>query len=75
MFDRIRVDQAIMAGRPCIAGTRIPVATVVSMVADGWDVAGILTEFPQLDAEAIRQALRFAAAAVETRELPFQTSA
>ena len=42
MFDRISVDHRIMGGAPCIAGTRIPVATVVSMVAEGMTVDRIV---------------------------------
>ncbi len=75
MFDRISVDHRIMGGAPCIAGTRIPVATVVSMVAEGMTVDRIVGDFPQLDAEAVRQALVFAADAVRERELPLRDSA
>ena len=75
MFDRISVDHRIMGGAPCIAGTRIPVATVVSMVAEGMTVERIVGDFPQLDAEAVRQALVFAADAVRERELPLRDSA
>jgi uncharacterized protein (DUF433 family) len=75
MFERISVDHRIMGGAPCIAGTRIPVATVVSMVAEGMSVERIVGDFPQLDAEAVRQALVFAADAVRERELPLRDSA
>jgi uncharacterized protein (DUF433 family) len=75
MFERISVDHRIMGGVPCIAGTRIPVATVVSMVAEGMTVERIVGDFPQLDAEAVRQALVFAADAVRERELPLRDSA
>lgn len=75
MFDRIAVDHRIMGGVPCIAGTRIPVATVVSMVAEGMTVDGIVNDFPQIDAEGVRQALLFAAEAVRERELPLLDSA
>ena len=59
-----------MDGLPCIRGLRIPVATVVGMVADGMANAEILKTFPDLDQEDIREALRFAAEAVRERELP-----
>lgn len=75
LFDRISVDHLIMGGTPCIAGTRIPVATVVSMVAEGTQVDEIIREFPQLDAEAIKQALQFAADAVRERSLPLRVGA
>jgi uncharacterized protein (DUF433 family) len=69
-FERISVDHRIMGGVPCIRGTRIPVATVVGMVAEGMTTEAIVADFPQLKAEDIREALRYAAAAVDERELP-----
>ncbi|MDH3725139.1 MAG: DUF433 domain-containing protein [Thermoleophilia bacterium] len=59
-----------MAGAPCIRGLRIPVATVVGMVADGMSDTEILEAHPDLEPEDIREALRFAAEAVRERELP-----
>jgi len=59
-----------MGGVPCIRGLRIPVASVVEMVGDGMTDAQILEAFPDLQLEDIREALRFAAAAVRERELP-----
>lgn len=69
-FDRISIDHRIMAGVPCIKGTRIPVATIVSMVAEGVTAEEILADFPQLTAEDVADSLRFAAAAVDERTLP-----
>jgi uncharacterized protein (DUF433 family) len=69
-FGRITVDTNQMGGVPCIRGLRIPVATVVEMVGDGMTEAQILGSFPDLELEDIREALRFAAAAVRERELP-----
>lgn len=59
-----------MGGVPCLRGLRIPVATVVGMVADGMSQEEILGAYPDLDAEDFRQALAFAAEAVRERELP-----
>jgi uncharacterized protein (DUF433 family) len=69
-FERITVDPAQMGGVPCIRGVRIPVATVVGMVADGMSEADILAAYPDLAREDIREALRYAANAVRERELP-----
>ena len=74
-FERITADPEVMAGVPCIRGTRIPVATVVGMVAEGLSVEEILADFPQLDGGDVREALRFAAAAVDERTLPLRPSA
>lgn len=69
-FQRITVDPRQMGGVPCIRGLRIPVATVVAMVADGLTEPEILEAYPDLEAEDVREALRYAAEAVAERELP-----
>ncbi len=69
-FTRITVDPNQMGGVPCIRGLRIPVATVVGMVADGMAESEILAAYPDLQREDFPGALRFAADAVRERELP-----
>jgi uncharacterized protein (DUF433 family) len=69
MFTRISIDPRIMQGAPCIAGTRIPVTMLVRMVADGITVDTILDDYPQLVAEDVQQALRFAASSVDHRTI------
>ena len=69
-FTRITVAADQMGGAPCIRGLRVPVATVVGMVADGLSEQEILGAYPDLEAEDIAEALRFAAEAVRERELP-----
>jgi uncharacterized protein (DUF433 family) len=65
------LDPKQMDGVACIRSARIPVATVVGMIADGMSNDEILQAYPDLEAEDIREALRFAAEAVRERELPF----
>ena len=69
-FSRITVRPEQMGGVPCIRGMRIPVATVVGMVADGMSESEILKDYPDLEREDVHEALRFAAEAVRERELP-----
>jgi uncharacterized protein (DUF433 family) len=69
-YTRITVNPDQMGGVPCLRGLRIPVATVVAMVADGMTTQEILTELPDLEADDITEALRFAADAVRERQLP-----
>jgi uncharacterized protein (DUF433 family) len=69
-FTRLTVDPDKVGGVPCIRGLRIPVVTVVEMVADGMDTEEILRAYPDLEPEDIREALRYAAAAVREREIP-----
>jgi len=59
-----------MGGIPCIRGLRIPVATVVGMLADGMAEAEILAAYPDLEREDIQEALQYAADAVRERGLP-----
>ena len=73
-FDRITADARQMGGVPCIRGLRIPVATVVGMVADRMSDDEILQALPDLERADIEQALRFAAEAVRERELPLASS-
>lgn len=74
-FERITVDPDTMAGQPCIRGLRIPVATVVAMVADGMTTEQIVGELPDLEPEDVGEALRYAAEAMRERELPLRRPA
>ena len=69
-FERITVDPRQMAGVPCIRRLRIPVATIVGMVADGMSETDILEAYPDLESADLREALRFAADALRERQLP-----
>jgi uncharacterized protein (DUF433 family) len=69
-FSRITINPRQMGGVPCIRNLRIPVATVLDMVAEGMEAPEILKAYPDLEAEDIREALHFAAEAVRERELP-----
>jgi uncharacterized protein (DUF433 family) len=72
-FTRITVNPNQMGGVPCIRGLRIPVATVVGMVADGMSEKEILKAFPDLEREDIHEALQYASEAVREREIPLVT--
>lgn len=69
-FTRITIDPEQMGGVPCIRGLRIPVATVVGMVAAGMTDKEILDDYPDLEPDDIREALYFAAEAVRERAIP-----
>jgi uncharacterized protein (DUF433 family) len=64
-FDRITSDPNILGGKACIRGMRISVSLIVNLVANSMTVEEILDEYPDLEAEDIRQALRYAAWAAE----------
>jgi uncharacterized protein (DUF433 family) len=69
-FTRITVRPDQMDGVPCVRGLRVPVAMVVGMVADGMSESEIVAAYPDLEAEDVREAIRYAAEAVRERELP-----
>ena len=69
-FNRISIDPNQMGGVPCLRGLRIPVASVVGMIADGMEFKEILESFPDLEYDDIAESLKYAAEAVRERELP-----
>jgi len=69
-FTRITIEPDKMGGVPCIRGLRIPVATVVGMVANGMTEKDILEAYPDLEPGDIREALLYAAEAVKERQIP-----
>jgi len=69
-FDRITVDPQIMGGQPCIRGLRIPVSLIIKLIAGGKSTEEILKEYPELEEEDIKQALKFAAWMVSEKQLP-----
>lgn len=66
---RIVINPAIMAGKPTIAGTRIPVELVVQLIAEGWASDAIVVEYPPLTAQDVQAALAYAAALVASDEV------
>ena len=58
-YTRITVNPRQMGGVPCMRGLRIPVATVVSMVADGMTEEEILQAFPDLEQVDIIEASQY----------------
>jgi uncharacterized protein (DUF433 family) len=55
-YERITTDPAVMGGLPCIRGLRFPVASVVTMLADGMGPDEILAEHPDLTTQDIQVA-------------------
>jgi uncharacterized protein (DUF433 family) len=60
-MSRITIEPEKMGGVPCIRGMRIPVATVVRMVAEGMSFEQIIADYPDLTREDISAALHYAA--------------
>jgi uncharacterized protein (DUF433 family) len=69
MNGRIVIDPKIMRGKPVIRGTRIPVYVILNLLAEGYDYKKIMKKYPDLKKEVILAAVKFAAKAMEFREL------
>jgi len=74
-YERISTDPDVMGGLPRIRNLRIPVATVIAMLADGMSADEIITELPDLTRDDIHEALLYAAETVRERELPLRHTA
>ena len=59
--DRITIDPSVRGGKPCIKGTRITVYDLLEYLAGGMSEEQILSDFPSLVRENVREALVFAA--------------
>lgn len=70
MYKRITTDPTRMGGEPCIRNLRIPVATIITMIAQGMSTGEILEYYPDLVEEDISEALLFAAESVREKEIP-----
>jgi len=73
-YQRITTDPKQMDGIPCIRHLRIPVATIVNMVAGNISNEDILKFYPDLEKEDITEALHFAAETLRERALPLVTA-
>jgi len=60
-FDRISRNPAVMAGKPCIKGTRVTVGALVGLIAAGKSHQEVLDAYPYIEAADISQALAYAA--------------
>jgi uncharacterized protein (DUF433 family) len=69
-FSRINIDPGRMNGLPCIRDTRVTVSAVLGQLAADRSIDQILDDYPYLERADIPEALEFAAAAVQERELP-----
>ncbi|HMN18218.1 MAG TPA: DUF433 domain-containing protein [Ignavibacteriaceae bacterium] len=69
-YPRINIDSQKMGSEPCIRNLRMPVATILAMLAEGKNAEDILKEHPELEKEDINEALSFASDIIRFREIP-----
>ena len=68
-FDRITQNPAVMGGKPCIRGMRVTVGMIVGQIGEGVSIEELLSDYPYLELEDVKQALRYAAALSQWREV------
>ncbi len=69
-LDRITATPGVCGGQPTVRGLRIPVGLIIRHIAQGQSVAQVLEEYPELEAEDVKQALLYAAWAASGRVEP-----
>jgi uncharacterized protein (DUF433 family) len=70
MAERIEVNPNIHFGKPCVAGTRIPVVNVLELVSEGFSFEEITRDYyPDLEIEDIRACVRYAINVVAAEEI------
>jgi uncharacterized protein (DUF433 family) len=75
LFPRITFDPEQCFGKACIRGLRMPVSSLLAYLGSGMTAAEILEEWPELEEEDLRQALAYAASALEERIVPLAETA
>lgn len=69
-MEKITVDPQIHFGKPCIAGTRIPVQSILELLDEGLSFTEIIRDYyPELQIEEIRACVRYAIALVASEDI------
>ena len=75
MKDRIAVNPGVHFGKPCVAGTRIPVQNVLELVREGLSFAEIIRDYyPDLDPEDVRGCVQYAIDVVAAEDIRIATT-
>jgi uncharacterized protein (DUF433 family) len=75
MKDRIAVSPGIHFGKPCVAGTRIPVQSVLELVREGISFAEIIRDYyPDLEPDDIRACIQYAIDVVAAEDIHVATT-
>lgn len=69
ILDRITADPEIFGGKPIVRGMRLSVELILSLLAQGESVDGILDDYPDLEPEDIRACLAYAHAVIANDRL------
>jgi uncharacterized protein (DUF433 family) len=66
--DRIVQDPAILAGKPVVKGTRIPVALVLAKLASNPELQELFADYPRLSVDDVKACLEYAQMLVEQQD-------
>jgi len=69
-FQRITMNPNVMGGKPCIRGMRVTVGMIVGSLAAGRTIDQLLTDFPYLEEQDVREALAYAAEVAQGHDMP-----
>ena len=69
MTERIVLDPTILAGKPVIRGTRLSVEFIIGLMADGWNEADILRNYPGLTHEDVAACLAYARNVLQSEKI------
>lgn len=74
MKERIEVNQGVHFGKPCIAGTRVPVTDVLELVREGIAFDEIITKYyPDIQTEDIKACLNYVIDIVTAEDIHIST--
>lgn len=68
VMDRIVIDPEVLAGKPVIKGTRIPVYLIIELLGNGVTEEEVLWQYPTLKKEDVKAALLYASKCLENEE-------
>ncbi|MDG6937720.1 MAG: DUF433 domain-containing protein [Nitrososphaerota archaeon] len=69
LLERIVTDPKVMAGKPVIKGTRVPVDLIVHRIAQGETVEHLLEDYPNMTRQDVRAALEYASCVVKGEDI------
>ena len=72
MHERISIDPKICHGQACIKDTRIPVAQILGMLANGDSIDSLLKAYPSVEESDIQACLEYAALLAEEQVTPIE---
>ena len=71
-YPNISVDPEICFGKPCLKGTRMPVASVLAYISGGMSIDDFIKEFDWIKKEDVLQAIAFASGMMDYRVIPLK---